>query len=283
VPKLRIEEAAALRQVRFDQGTDTVVGVNKYTADEAESVDVLDIDNTEVRTQQVRRLEEIRSQRDAAATETALASLTDAAVGNGNLLAACVAAARARATVGEMSDALEAVFERHQAQTQLLSGVYAKAYEGDPEYAAITASIEGFESAHGRRPRMFVAKMGQDGHDRGGRVIATAFADMGFDVYVGALFQTPEEAAAEALRHEVDVVGVSSHAAGHLTLVPELINALRSEGSETAVICGGVIPPKDYDELTAAGVAGIFGPGTNIPEAAAEVVDLVSNHAGASA
>ncbi len=283
VPKLRIEEAAALRQVRIDQGTDTVVGVNKYTADEAESVDVLDIDNTEVRTQQVRRLEEIRSQRDAAATETALASLTDAAVGNGNLLAACVAAARARATVGEMSDALEAVFERHQAQTQLLSGVYAKAYEGDPEYAAITASIEGFESAHGRRPRMFVAKMGQDGHDRGGRVIATAFADMGFDVYVGALFQTPEEAAAEALRHEVDVVGVSSHAAGHLTLVPELINALRSEGSETAVICGGVIPPKDYDELTAAGVAGIFGPGTNIPEAAAEVVDLVSNHAGASA
>ncbi len=274
-PKLRIEEAAALRQVRIDRGIDTVVGVNKYAVDDAESVDVLDIDNTEVRQQQVRRLEETRSQRDGAAAESALSALTTAAIGNGNLLAACVEAARARATVGEMSDALEAVFERHQAETKLLSGVYAAAYEGDEQFAALTESIRGFESTAGRKPRMFVAKMGQDGHDRGGRVIATAFADMGFDVYVGPLFQTPEEAAVEAAKHNVDVIGVSSHAAGHLTLVPELIAALKANGEEIAVICGGVIPPKDYDELTAAGVVGIFGPGTNIPDAATEVLELI--------
>ncbi len=275
VPKLRIEEAAALRQVRIDQGTDTVVGVNKYRVEGGESVDVLDIDNTEVRQQQVRRLEETRSQRDAGATESALESLSRMAIGNGNLLEACVAAARARATVGEMSDAMEAVFERHRAQTELLSGVYAEAYEGREEFEAVRTAVDGFVSAHGRKPRMFVAKMGQDGHDRGGRVIATAFADMGIDVVVGPLFQTPQEAATEAQRHEVDVVGVSSHAAGHTTLVPELIGALHADGSDIAVICGGVIPPKDYDELTAAGVIGIFGPGTNVPEAAAEVVALL--------
>ena len=274
-PKLRIEEAAALRQVRIDRGHDTVVGVNKYRVEDAESVDVLDIDNTEVRQQQVRRLEEIRSQRDAGATESALEALTNHAMGSGNLLAACVEAARARATVGEMSDALEAVFERHKAETQLLSGVYAAAYEDDEQFAELTAAVKAFAETAGRKPKMFVAKMGQDGHDRGGKVIATAFADMGFDVYVGGLFQTPQEAAAESISHGVDVVGVSSHAAGHLTLVPELISSLRSEGSEIAVICGGVIPPKDYDELTTAGVAGIFGPGTNIPEAATEVLELI--------
>ena len=274
-PKLRIEEAAALRQVRIDRGQDTVVGVNKYRVDDAESVDVLDIDNTEVRQQQVRRLEETRSQRDAGATEAALEALTSHAMGSGNLLAACVEAARARATVGEMSDALEAVFERHKAETQLLSGVYAAAYEDDEHFAELTAAVKAFAETAGRKPKMFVAKMGQDGHDRGGKVIATAFADMGFDVYVGGLFQTPQEAAAESITHGVDVVGVSSHAAGHLTLVPELISALRAEGSEIAVICGGVIPPRDYDELTAAGVAGIFGPGTNVPEAATEVLQLI--------
>ena len=274
-PKLRIEEAAALRQVRIDRGQDTVVGVNKYRVDDAESVDVLDIDNTEVRQQQVRRLEETRSQRDAGATEAALEALTSHATGSGNLLAACVEAARARATVGEMSDALEAVFERHKAETQLLSGVYAAAYEDDEHFAELTAAVKAFAETAGRKPKMFVAKMGQDGHDRGGKVIATAFADMGFDVYVGGLFQTPQEAAAESITHGVDVVGVSSHAAGHLTLVPELISALRAEGSEIAVICGGVIPPRDYDELTAAGVAGIFGPGTNVPEAATEVLQLI--------
>ena len=274
-PKLRIEEAAALRQVRIDRGHDTVVGVNKYRVDDAESVDVLDIDNTEVRQQQVRRLEEVRSQRNAGETEAALTALTNEAIGSGNLLHACVVAARARATVGEMSDALEAVFERHKAETQLLSGVYAAAYEDDEQFASLTAAVRAFAETAGRSPRMFVAKMGQDGHDRGGKVIATAFADMGFDVYVGGLFQTPHEAATEAIGHGVDVVGVSSHAAGHLTLVPELISALRSEGSEIEVICGGVIPPKDYDELTAAGVAGIFGPGTNIPDAATEVLELI--------
>ena len=274
-PKLRIEEAAALRQVRVDRGIDTVVGVNKYTVEDAESVDVLEIDNTEVRQQQVRRLEEVRSQRDAAGLEEALTALTDSAIGTGNLLAACVIAARARASVGEMSDALEAVFERHRAETQLLSGVYAAAYADDPEFAELTAAVEGFANTAGRKPRMFVAKMGQDGHDRGGKVIATAFADIGFDVFVGPLFQTPEEAATEAAAHDVDVVGVSSHAAGHLTLVPELIAALAAAGNDVAVICGGVIPPKDYDALTTAGVAGIFGPGTNIPEAATEVLQLI--------
>ncbi len=274
-PKLRIEEAAALRQVRIDRGHDTVVGVNKYQIEGGESVDVRDIDNTEVRQQQVRRLEEIRSQRDSGATETALSAVTQTAMGDGNLLAACIEAARARATVGEISDAMEAVFERHQAETQLLEGVYAAAYEGDEQFASLTAAIRGFEADIGRKPRMFVAKMGQDGHDRGGKVIATAFADMGFDVYVGGLFQTPEEAAAESIHHDVDVVGVSSHAAGHLTLVPELISALNAQGQPIAVICGGVIPPKDYDELTAAGVAGIFGPGTNIPDAATEVLELI--------
>ena len=276
-PKLRIEEAAALRQVRIDRGEDTIVGVNKYVADDADSVDVLDIDNTEVRQQQVRRLEEVRSQRDAGACESALAAITQTAIGDGNLLAACVEAARARATVGEISDAMEAVFERHQAQTTLLSGVYAKAYEDDEEFAELTAAVAGFGDSAGRKPRMFVAKMGQDGHDRGGRVIATAFADMGFDVYVGPLFQTPQEAAAVAAQHEVDVVGVSSHAAGHLTLVPELIAALGETTSNAVVVCGGVIPPKDYAELEDAGVAAIFGPGTNVPEAATQVLGLIED------
>ena len=276
-PKLRIEEAAALRQVRIDRGEDTIVGVNKYVADDADSVDVLDIDNTEVRQQQVRRLEEIRSQRDADACEAALAAITQTAIGDGNLLAACVEAARARATVGEISDAMEAVFERHQAQTTLLSGVYAKAYEDDEEFAELTKAISDFGDSAGRKPRMFVAKMGQDGHDRGGRVIATAFADMGFDVYVGPLFQTPGEAAAEAAEHDVDVVGVSSHAAGHLTLVPELIAALGETSSNAVVVCGGVIPPKDYPALEEAGVAAIFGPGTNVPEAATKVLALIKD------
>jgi methylmalonyl-CoA mutase len=275
VPKLRIEEAAALRQVRVDRGEDTIVGVNKYTVDSSEQVDVLDIDNTEVRHQQVRKLEEVRSQRDAGALDTAIEHITSTAIGNGNLLAACVEAARARATVGEMSDAMEAVFERHKAQTELLSGVYAAAYEGDEQFADLQAAISTFGEEFGRNPRLFVAKMGQDGHDRGGRVIATAFADMGFDVYVGALFQTPAEAAIEAATHEVDIIGVSSHAAGHLTLVPELIGALATSGSDIAVICGGVIPPKDYEALTDAGVLGIFGPGTNVPDAAAEVLTLM--------
>ena len=275
-PKLRIEEAAARKQARVDRREDVVVGVNKYVVADPQMVDVLDIDNTDVRQQQVRRLEETRSQRNTEATEAALASLTQTAIGNGNLLAACIEAARRRATVGEMSDALEAVFERHRAETELISGVYGAAYEGDEDYAAIAATIQGFTNEHGRAPKMFVAKMGQDGHDRGARVIATAFADLGFDVLVGGLFQTPEEAVAEAVTNDVDLIGVSSHAAGHLTLVPQLMTALASTPNNgITVICGGVIPPKDYDELMGHGVGAIFGPGTNIPEAAAEVIEIV--------
>jgi methylmalonyl-CoA mutase len=276
-PKMRIEEAAARKQARVDRREDVVVGVNKYEVANPEMVDVLDIDNTDVRQQQVRRLEETRSQRDNEATEGALAALTSAAMGDGNLLAACIAAARQRATVGEMSDALEAIFERHQAETQLISGVYGAAYEGDEGYAAIAATIASFTDEFGRPPKMFVAKMGQDGHDRGARVIATAFADLGFDVLVGPLFQQPDEAVAEAIAHEVDLIGVSSHAAGHLTLVPQLMSALNADGGgkNITVICGGVIPPKDYDELLGYGVGAIFGPGTNIPDAAAEVIEIV--------
>ena len=276
-PKLRIEEAAARKQARVDRHEDVVVGVNKYQVADPEMVDVLDIDNTDVRQQQVRRLEETRSQRNTEATEAALAALTSTAMGDGNLLAACVAAARQRATVGEMSDALEAVFERHRAETKLISGVYGAAYDGDEGYAAIASNIASFTDEFGRAPKMFVAKMGQDGHDRGARVIATAFADLGFDVLVGPLFQTPEEAVAEAIASDVDLIGVSSHAAGHLTLVPQLMTALKADGGgkNITVICGGVIPPKDYDELLGYGVGAIFGPGTNIPEAAAEVIEIV--------
>ena len=276
-PKLRIEEAAARKQARVDRHEDVVVGVNKYQVADPEMVDVLDIDNTDVRQQQVRRLEETRSQRNTEATEAALAALTSTAMGDGNLLAACVAAARQRATVGEMSDALEAVFERHRAETKLISGVYGAAYDGDEGYAAIASNIALFTDEFGRAPKMFVAKMGQDGHDRGARVIATAFADLGFDVLVGPLFQTPEEAVAEAIASDVDLIGVSSHAAGHLTLVPQLMTALKADGGgkNITVICGGVIPPKDYDELLGYGVGAIFGPGTNIPEAAAEVIEIV--------
>jgi len=278
-PKLRIEEAAARQQARIDRLEDVVVGVNKYEVANPELVDVLDIDNTEVRQQQVRRLEETRSQRNAEATEAALAALTQEAMGTGNLLAACVAAARERATVGEISDALEAVFERHRAETQMIRGVYGAAYEGDEGYETIAATIATFAEQFGNPPRMFIAKMGQDGHDRGAKVIATAFADLGFDVLVGPLFQTPEEAVAEAIAEGVDLIGVSSHAAGHLTLVPQLMAALAAERADKriTVICGGVIPPKDYDELLGHGVGAIFGPGTNIVEAAAEVIQIVTS------
>ncbi len=281
MPKLRIEESAAKRQARIDRGEEVVVGVNKYVVDEPELVDVLDIDNTQVREQQVARLNELRSSRDADACAAALARLTEAANGDpsdpaNNLLAACIDAARARATVGEMSDAMEAAFGRHQAQTRTISGVYGAAYEGDESFAALVSDVEAFAAEEGRRPRMLVAKMGQDGHDRGAKVIATAFADMGFDVDVGPLFQTPEEVASDAVDNDVHVVGVSSQAAGHSTLVPALISALADAGADhVIVVCGGVIPPQDYDSLREAGVGAIFGPGTNIPEAATEVLGLI--------
>jgi methylmalonyl-CoA mutase len=276
MPKLRIEESAAKRQARVDRGEDVIVGVNKYVPEDVEMVDVLDIDNAEVRGSQIRRLEQIRASRDQAACDAALLALKEGAAGDGNLLELCVNAARARATVGEMSDAMEAVFGRHKAEVRSIHGVYGAAYEDDERYAALLRRVEDFTTANGRRPRMLVAKMGQDGHDRGGKVIATAFADFGFDVDVGPLFQTPEEVARDAVEQDVHVVGVSSQAAGHKTLVPQLIDELRSAGADDVlVVCGGVIPPQDYDFLKDAGVSAVFGPGTNILEAAGKVLDLL--------
>ncbi len=276
MPKLRIEESAAKRQARVDRGEDVIVGVNKYVPDDAEMVDVLDIDNTKVRESQIGRLEQVRANRDQAACDAALLALKEGAAGDENLLALCVDAARARATVGEMSDAMEAVFGRHKAEVRSIHGVYGAAYQDDQRYADLLARVDGFAEAHGRRPRMLVAKMGQDGHDRGAKVIATAFADFGFDVDIGPLFQTPEEVARDAVEQDVHVVGISSQAAGHKTLVPQLIEDLRGAGAgDVVVICGGVIPPQDYDFLHDAGVAAVFGPGTNILDAATRVLDLL--------
>lgn len=279
MPKLKIEEAAALRQARIDRGEQVIVGVNKYRADSAEAVEILDIDNDAVREQQVARLARVRAARDAKAVEASLAALSAAASdGSGNLLALAIEAMRARATVGEVSDALETVFTRHRATIHSISGVYGSAYEGDEGFQRIRREVEAFAREEGRRPRMLVAKLGQDGHDRGAKVIATAFADIGFDVDIGPLFQTPEEAARQAVENDVHIVGVSSQAAGHKTLVPALIAALRAaRADDILVVCGGVIPPQDYPALTAAGVAAIYGPGTNIPQAASEILRLVSS------
>jgi methylmalonyl-CoA mutase len=278
MPKLRIEQAAAERQARIDRGEEVIVGVNKYQQAEESPVDILNIDNSAVRESQVERLQALRDSRDNNACQQALDALTAAAEsGEGNLLELAVDAARARATVGEISFALEKIWGRHKAITRTISGVYGSAYEGDEAFAAIQASVSAFAERAGRRPRMLVAKMGQDGHDRGAKVIATAFADIGFDVDISPMFQTPEEAARMAIENDVHVVGVSSQAAGHKTLVPQLIAALRKEGgSDIKVVCGGVIPPQDYQELFDAGVAAIYGPGTNIPQAAAEVIALLS-------
>jgi len=278
MPKLRIEESAARRQARIDRGEEVIVGVNKYKTETPETVDILDVDNARVREQQVARLHEIRRTRDQKRVAAALAALTEAAGnGTGNLLDLAIAATRARATVGEISDALEQVFTRHRATTRSVSGVYGALYEGDEGYRRIQREVESFAKSEGRRPRMLVVKLGQDGHDRGAKVIATAFADIGFDVDVGPLFQTPEEAARQAVENDVHVIGVSSQAAGHKTLVPALIAALKAEGADDIlVVCGGVIPPQDYDTLRAAGVAAIYGPGTNIPLAASEILGLIA-------
>jgi methylmalonyl-CoA mutase len=276
MPKLRIEEAAARRQARVDRGDEVIVGVNKYRPANPEHVDILNIDNAKVREGQVARLARLRETRDPAACDGALAALEQVARSDGNLLAAAVEAARARATVGEMSMAMEKVFGRHRAEVKTLAGVYGAAYEGDADFAAIQAEVERFAEEEGRRPRMLVVKLGQDGHDRGAKVIATAFADIGFDVDVGPLFQTPEEAAQDAIDNDVHVVGVSSQAAGHKTLAPQLVEALRARGAgDILVICGGVIPSQDYEFLKSAGVKAIFGPGTNIPEAARGILDLI--------
>jgi methylmalonyl-CoA mutase len=277
MPKLRIEESAARRQARIDRGEEVIVGVNKYKSDGTDKVDILDIDNSKVREQQVARLQRIRTSRDQAHVKAVLDALTAAArSGTGNLLALSVEATRARATVGEISDALEQVFTRHRATIRSVSGVYGALYEGDEGFGRIRREVEAFAHEEGRRPRMLVVKLGQDGHDRGAKVIATAFADIGFDVDVGPLFQTPQEAARQAIENDVHVIGVSSQAAGHKTLVPELIAALQQQGGDDIlVVCGGVIPPQDYDFLMRAGVAAIYGPGTNIPLAASEILRLI--------
>jgi methylmalonyl-CoA mutase len=277
MPKLRIEEAAARRQARIDRGEEVIVGVNKYRSEDGAPIELLDVDNDKVRGVQVARLAQLRASRDGERCRASLAALSEAArSGEGNLLELAVVASRARATVGEISDALESVFTRHQATTRSVTGIYGGQYQGDEGFTRIQRDIEAFAREEGRRPRMLVVKLGQDGHDRGAKVIATAFADIGFDVDVGPLFQTPEEAARQAVENDVHVVGVSSQAAGHKTLVPALIAALARAGADDIlVVCGGVIPHKDYDMLRAAGVSAIFGPGTNIPEAAAEIVSLI--------
>ncbi len=276
LPKLRIEEAAARRQARIDKGEDVIVGVNRFQSDEPSPVEVRDIDNAAVREAQIAQLKKLRATRDAAKCQAALAALTAGAKGEGNLLALAVEAARARATVGEISEAMEQVFGRHRAEIRAISGVYGGAYEGDNEFASIRGDVEAFAQEEGRRPRILVAKMGQDGHDRGAKVIATAFADLGFDVDIGPLFQTPEEVAKDAIDADVHVVGVSSQAAGHKTLVPQLIAALKQQGADDIlVVAGGVIPAQDYPMLEKAGVAAIFGPGTNIVEAAKKVLTLI--------
>jgi methylmalonyl-CoA mutase len=278
MPKLRIEEAAAQRQARIDRGEEVIVGVNKYqAAGDAERVELLDVDNTRVREQQVARLKQIRKTRDEGRWRAALDALTQAAAsGEGNLLTLAIEATRARATVGEISDALEKVFTRHRATTRSISGVYGAAYAGDTGFARIQGEVRAFAEEEGRRPRLLVVKLGQDGHDRGAKIIASAFADIGFDVDIGPLFQTPEEAARQAIENDVHVIGVSSQAAGHKTLVPQLIQALRAaKADDILVICGGVIPPQDYEPLTTAGVAAIYGPGTNIPLAASEILGMI--------
>ncbi|MEM1383937.1 MAG: methylmalonyl-CoA mutase [Pseudomonadota bacterium] len=276
MPKLRIEEAAARRQAAVDRGDEVIVGVNKYRLAQEGEIDILDVDNVAVREAQVTRLEKIRASRDQAACDAALAVLEEGARGGGNLLALAVEAARARATVGEISDAMERVFDRHRAEVKTLAGVYGAAYEGDESFEAIQRDVEAFAEAEGRRPRMLVVKMGQDGHDRGAKVIATAFADIGFDVDVGPLFQTPQEAAQDAIDNDVHVIGISSQAAGHKTLAPKLVEALRAQGAgEIIVICGGVIPAQDYEFLYGQGVRAIFGPGTHIPDAAKNILSLI--------
>jgi methylmalonyl-CoA mutase len=278
MPKLRIEECAARRQARVDRRDDVVVGVNKYQVAGAESgFDLLEIDNAAVRDSQVQRLADLRAKRDTASVQKALDALEAIAKGGaGNLLACAVGAARARATVGEISEALERVWGRHRPETRTISGVYAGVSGGDEDYEAVRREVDAFAEAEGRRPRLLVCKLGQDGHDRGMKVIASAFADIGFDVDIGPLFQMPDEVARQAIENDVHAVGVSTQAGGHKTLIPQLIAALREQGAiDIAVVAGGVIPPKDYGDLHAGGVVAIFGPGTPVPKAAREVLAAI--------
>ena len=283
LPKLRIEESAARKQARIDRGEDVIVGVNKHQLNEEADLDILEVDNVAVRESQIERLTKIKATRDTEAVKAALADITKAATlkmkGQGdelNLLDLSVKAARLRATVGEISDAMEEEFGRYKAEARTISGVYGAPYENDEDWQAIKADIERFENEQGRRPRMLVCKMGQDGHDRGAKVIATAFADVGFDIDLSPMFSTPEEVAKQAVENDVHVIGVSSLAAGHKTLIPSLIEALKAEGADDIiVVAGGVIPKQDYDYLWDAGVKGIFGPGTKIPVSARAVLDSI--------
>jgi methylmalonyl-CoA mutase len=277
MPKLRIEEAAASRQARVDRGEDVIIGVNRFQRPDEPELELREIDNTAVRESQVAALEKVRTTRDSAKVEERLKALTDCGrTGEGNLLHLAVEAARVRATVGEISEALEKEWGRYQAEIKSITGVYGSSFSDDPEWKQMQAEIDEFVAKYGRRPRMLVAKVGQDGHDRGAKVIATAFADLGFDVDVGMLFQTPDEIARQAVENDVHVIGVSSQAGGHATLVPELVRVLAEMGSpDILVTAGGIIPPKDYDKLRAAGVKAIFGPGTKVPVAARQVLDLI--------
>jgi methylmalonyl-CoA mutase len=284
IPKMRIEGSATRRQALIDRGDEVIVGVNNYQLEHEPDVDVLVIDNTSVRESQVARLQQIRSTRSAERVERALTALMEAArSGEGNLLALAVECARERATVGEISEAMASVFTRYEATTVSIEGVYASQYEHDDAFVALRSRIEAFEQAYGRRPRILVAKLGQDGHDRGAKVIATSFADIGFDVDIGPLFATPEEVARLAADNDVHVVGVSSQAAGHLTLVPQLFEALKAERAENViVVVGGVIPPKDVSTLEAMGVAAVFGPGTKIILAAEKVLNAIESRGARS-
>ncbi len=275
--KLKIEASAAEKQARIDAGADVIVGVNKYTLAQQGAIEFREVDNVKVREGQIARLAQIRAKRDGARVQAALAALTECAKnGQGNLLALSIEAMRARATVGEVSDALEQVFGRHRADIQKVTGVYAAAYDSAEGWDQLKAEIAAFGSEHGRRPRVMIAKLGQDGHDRGAKVVATAFADLGFDVDIGPLFQTPEECARQAIENDVHAVGVSTLAAGHKTLVPAIIEALKAQGGgDIIVFVGGVVPQQDHDFLYAAGVKGIYGPGTPIPVSAKDVLEQI--------
>lgn len=280
IPKLRIEESAARTQARIDSGAQTVVGVNKYLSDETDDIPILKVDNDTVRQGQIARLKQLRADRDTDATFAALDALTKAAdTGDGNLLGLAIDAARKMATVGEISDALEKVYGRFEAKPTGVTGVYSSAFDArNPAYAEALSRVKAFSELEGRKPRILIAKMGQDGHDRGQKVVATAFSDLGFDVVIGPLFQTPNEAAVLGITKNVDVIAASSLAAGHLTLVPGLRDALKAEGrSDILIIVGGVIPPEDVETLKEMGAKAVFPPGTNIPEAVLEVLDVVNS------
>jgi methylmalonyl-CoA mutase len=275
IPKMRIEEAAARKQARIDAGKDIIVGVNKYQVNEKADFDILEVDNTVVRNTQIERLNTLKAQRDSTAVEQALYQISECArTGEGNLLELAIEAARRRATLGEISSAMEMHFGRHKAAIRTISGVYAKESSGDSEFREVLALTDQFAEEVGRRPRIMIAKMGQDGHDRGAKVVASSFADMGFDVDMGPLFQTPEEVARQATENDVDFIGASSLAGGHKTLIPELINELKRLGrGDIIVFAGGVIPQQDYEYLFARGVSAIFGPGSKIPKCAKVILE----------